>query len=335
MNINAASQQRTAGTSTDFEILSHAVSVLRHEAEVIESFSRRVPVEFAQAARAISDCRGAVIVTGIGKAGWVGQKISASLASTGTRSHFLHAAEAFHGDFGRIDPADVLLTLSNSGETGEITRMMPVVAELASTTICITANEKSTLARQSDIAIAYGRVIEACDNNLAPTASTSLMMAIGDALALAVSRIDCFTPMDFARFHPGGSLGRRLQTACQAMRPLSDCRATAPESTIREAILESAKQGRRTGAILILDPQKKLLGIFTDSDLVKILEQKQDSLLDQPISCVMSHDPFHVHADQLVGEAIELLKSRNISELPVVDSNGVTLGLIDITDVIC
>lgn len=319
---------------TDFEILASVRSVLRQERDQLQSFYEKVPVEMAEAARIIHDCQGAVIVSGIGKAGWVGQKLSASFASTGTRSHFVHAAEAFHGDLGRVAEDDVILVLSNSGETEEVVKILPPLQRQGNRLIALTGSRCSTLARRADCVIDYGRVREACPNNLAPSTSTTLMLAIGDALALTVSSMKGFTALDFGRYHPGGSLGRKLQMVDEAMRPLSHCRVTVPQATVRESIARQARQGRRSGALLILSPENRLLGIFTDSDLVRILERKQDGALDQPIAELMTADPIRIRAGSLVSEAVDLLSSRCISELPVVDDEDRVVGMIDITDVI-
>ena len=319
---------------TDFEILSSVRSVIRLESDGLKKFGSNIPLEFVDAVRAISLCAGSVMVTGIGKAGWIGQKISASFASTGTKSHFLHAAEAFHGDLGRVDSEDVVLFLSNSGETEEVIKMLSPLRKSGAKLIAITGQEQSTLGSYCDCTITYGKVSEACQNNLAPSVSTTLMLAIGDALALTVSGLKGFTEMDFARFHPGGSLGKKLQTVDQAMRPLSQCRTTEPSQTVRESISGQARKGRRTGAILVTNADGRLAGIFTDSDLVRLLEQRQDSLLDQPVAEMMTSDPVAIQSGHLVSEAIEILSSRCISELPVVDDQNRVLGMIDITDVI-
>ena len=320
--------------TTDFEILSTAKTVLGVEADALTKFTKSIPVELAEAVRMVQACQGCVVVSGIGKAGWIGQKISASLASTGTRSHFLHPAEAFHGDFGRVHSDDLVLVLSNSGETEEVVRMIPSLRKSGAQLMCITGNEKSTLATNCDCVVPYGRVNEACSNGLAPSTSTTLMLAIGDAIALTVSCFKGFTSIDFAQFHPGGSLGRKLQTVDEIMRPLHKCRTTHCNESIREAIASQAKHGRRTGAILVVDEAQRLMGIFTDSDLVKLLEQKNDSRLDQPISESMTATPIHIESGQFVSEAIDILSDKCISELPVVDQEGQALGMIDITDVV-
>ena len=321
-------------SATPFEVLSFAQSIIQHESSALQSFADEMPIEFFDAIKLLKQCRGAVLVSGIGKAGWIGQKISASLASTGTRSHFLHPAEAFHGDFGRIGPDDLILILSNSGETDEVLRILPIIAKIDVPKIAITANEASSLAKNCDVAIPYGRVEEACDLGLAPTTSTTLMLAIGDSLAIVLSRLKGFTSMDFAQFHPGGSLGRKLQKVEEAMRPVAICRTVVENTITRNALSDQNVGARRTGAILVTRTDGTLAGIFTDSDLVKLLERKQDHYLDFPLNEVMTSDPKTICTGMYVSDAVAILSEFSISELPVVDVDGKPLGIIDITDVI-
>lgn len=323
-----------ANSATPFEVLSLAQSIIQHESSALQSFADEMPIEFYDAIKLLQECQGAVLVSGIGKAGWIGQKISASLASTGTRSHFLHPSEAFHGDFGRIGPDDLMLILSNSGETDEVLRLLPIIAKIDVPKIAITANGTSSLAKNCDIAIPYGRVEEACDLGLAPTTSTTLMLAIGDSLAIVLSRLKGFTSLDFAQFHPGGSLGRKLQKVEEAMRPVAICRTVVENTITRHALSDQNVGARRTGAILVTKTDGTLAGIFTDSDLVKLLERKQDHYLDLPLNEVMTSDPKTICTGKYVSDAVSILSEFSISELPVVDADGKPVGIIDITDVI-
>jgi arabinose-5-phosphate isomerase len=270
----------------------------------------------------------------MGKAGWIGQKISASLASTGTRSHFLHPAEAMHGDLGRIGPDDVVLALSNSGETDELLQILPSLGKAGIPLLALTGQASSTLGRAADVVIEYGRVEEACHLNLAPSTSTTLMLGLGDALALVVSQARQFQALDFARFHPGGSLGRKLSCVRDLMRPIAQCRVARSDEIVRQIYVRSSVTERRVGVILVIDPQGKLAGIFTDSDLARLLEKHRDEMLDRPIAEVMTPRPVSVSADESVVKAVELLARKNISEIPVVDDQQRPVGLIDITDVI-
>jgi arabinose-5-phosphate isomerase len=291
-------------------------------------------MEFCHAVDALYFCAGCVIVTGIGKAGLIGQKLAATLASTGTRSHFLHPAEAIHGDLGRIHRDDVVLVLSQSGETEEIVRLLPSLTELDAAIIAITARRTSTLGRAASVVIELGPLKEACSLGLAPSTSTTAMLGVGDALALVTSRMRSFGREDFARFHPGGSLGLQLAKVEDHMRSLDDCRVTRCTQSVREVLVASRSPGRRTGAIMIVDPDNVLRGIFTDSDLARLFESRQDSRLDAPIREVMTKRPRTVPAGSMMTDAVEIMAERKISELPVVDADGQPLGMLDITDIV-
>ena len=317
-----------------FERLRVATEVLLQESAALERLAKNIPLGFSDAVDLILECRGCVIVTGMGKAGWIGQKISASLASTGSRSHFVHPAEAMHGDLGRIAREDVVLALSNSGETQELLQILPSLKKLNVTLIAITGKSNSTLARDSDALIDYGRVTEACHLGLAPSTSTTIMLALGDALALVVSQSRQFQATDFAKYHPGGTLGRKLSTVDELMRPIDRCRVARLSERVREIYVRSSVSERRVGVILVVDDQQRLAGIFTDSDLARLLERRRDNLLDQPIEQVMTGNPISVRSGSGAVQAIDLLATRNISELPVVDLNSRPVGIIDITDVI-
>lgn len=319
---------------SSFEQLRLATDVVREEAEALHGLSKNLPPDFLGAVKLVSECSGNVIVTGIGKAGWIGQKVSATLASTGTRSHFLHPSEAVHGDLGRVGPDDVLLVFSNSGETGEIACLLPALAKLQTTIIAVTSKTDSTLARQSVCVLNYGEVKEACPLGLAPSTTTTMMLALGDALALVVARVKSFQAIDFARFHPGGSLGRKLSSVEDVMRPISECRVALDSETVREVYIRLGGKDRRAGAVLVNNESGELTGIFTDSDLAKLLELELENLFDQPIGCVMTQTPITIPAGTKTLVAIETLANRNLSELPVVDPTGKALGIVEITDVV-
>jgi arabinose-5-phosphate isomerase len=275
-----------------------------------------------------------VIVSGMGKAGLIGQKIMATLASTGTPSHCLHPAEAVHGDLGRVRRNDVLLILSQSGETEEILRLLPSLAEFGVPVVAITGRAASTLGRAAAVTIEIGQMEEACSLGLAPSTSTTAMLAVGDALALVVSQMRRFSREDFARFHPAGSLGSQLSKVEQEMRPLDQCRVSDETRTVREVLVGSSLPGRRTGATMLVDLEGKLSGIFTDSDLARLFENRRDSDLDQPIRHVMTKKPLRVETGSMMLDAVAIMAGRKISELPVVDADGRPVGLIDITDVV-
>ena len=317
-----------------FEHVHKAKAILNQQSAAIAKVAASIPADFAAAVEAIESCEGCVIVTGIGKAGWIGQKVSASLASLGTSSHFLHPAEAMHGDLGRIRSGDLVLALSNSGETAEIVNMLPRIESFGVSIIAITATLDSTLANHSSLVLDYGRVDESGSLGLAPSTSTTVMLALGDALALSVSELRSFQATDFVKFHPGGSLGLKLSMVTEVMRPLKSCRVANQSKTVREIYITCRGQQRRSGVVLLTNDEGKLAGIFTDSDLAKLLERQQDNQLDNPIAEVMTQMPITVASSERTSVAIEILASRNISELPVVDSKERPLGLIDITDVV-
>jgi len=326
--------RKTLKNMTPFQQLALARDIIQSETQALKKLAERLPIDFPDAVNAIVHCRGAVIVVGIGKAGWIGQKLSASFASTGTRSHFLHPGEAIHGDLGRVGPEDVVLVLSNSGETEEVVRLLPMFKRLDVRMIAITAKTDSTLGTQADWVLDYGTVQEACPFGLAPTTSTTLMLALGDALVLVAAEVRSFSPTEFAQYHPGGSLGKKLATVDEIMRPIERCRVGKQNETVRQILVSHHLPGRRSGAILLTCDQGKLAGIFTDSDLARLLENQQDSALDAPISNVMTRSPVTVISGTRMLEAIEILASRSISELPVVSKTNQPLGIIDITDVV-
>lgn len=317
-----------------FEQLRLAREILRAEAKTVLALADRLTSEFCDAVQLLRGCRGSVLVSGMGKAGLIGQKIAATLASTGTRSHFLHPAEAVHGDLGRVHRDDIVLMLSFSGETEEVVNILPSLRDLETPIIAITGRPTSTLAQFAAVTLELGPIDEACSLGLAPSSSTTAMLALGDALALVVSRERNFRAEDFGRNHPGGSLGRKLAKVDDVMRPLPDCRVALESKTVREVFIELRRPDRRSGAILVVDSAGALTGIFTDSDLARLFESKRDEAIDGPLRGVMTAAPKTVLAGSRMPVALEILKDKKISELPVVDSAGKPVGLIDITDVI-
>ena len=320
--------------ATEVEGVAFAREVLRIEAEALGRVRERLGPAIAQAADLIYRCAGSVIVTGMGKAGLVGQKLAATLASTGTRAFPLHPGEAIHGDLGRIRADDVVIALSQSGETEEVLRLVPALRRLGARLIAITERATSSLGRAADLCIALGPIEEACPLGLAPSASTTALMAVGDALALLVSRMRDFSPEDFALYHPGGSLGRKLTRVEDVMRTGRQLRRAHVEETVREIFVRLAGPRRRSGAILIEDADTHLLGIFTDSDLARLFEKRREAELDRQIGEIMTIDPKWVRVGALLSDAVELMKTYKISELPVVDRGNRLVGLIDVTDLI-
>jgi len=308
--------------------------IIDREGQTLLALADRLDVQFCDAVDLLSSCAGNTLVTGIGKAGLIGRKITATLSSTGTRAHFVHPTEALHGDLGCVGPTDVWLMLSNSGETEEVCRLLPLIAARGQAIIAITASNASTLGAAADITIPLGRLVEAGAHGLAPTTSTTAMLAIGDALALVVSQTREFTPQQFAAFHPGGSLGRRLASVKDIMRSGDQVRIARDSCTIREVFVTLSRPGRRSGAVMLVDEEGRLSGLFTDSDLARLLERRRDEQFDRPISEVMTVRPLTVSPDAILEEVLQLLGARHVSELPVIDSSGCPVGLVDITDLI-
>jgi arabinose-5-phosphate isomerase len=318
----------------EVEGVAFARNVLKIEAEAIDRVRERLDSAIAQAADLIHRSSASVIVTGMGKAGLVGQKLAATLASTGTRAFHLHPGDAVHGDLGRVRADDIVIALSQSGETEEVLRLVPAIRRLGACLVAITERTTSTLGIAADLCIALGPVEEACPLGLAPSASTTALMAVGDALALLVSRMRDFSPEDFALYHPGGSLGRKLRRVEDVMRTGKQIRRAHVDETVRSVFIRLAGPRRRSGAVLIEDDDTQLLGIFTDSDLARLFEKRRETDLDRPIGEIMTIDPKRVRVGAMVTDAVELLKTHKISELPVVDRGNHLVGLIDVTDLI-
>jgi arabinose-5-phosphate isomerase len=318
---------------TDADVLAHGREILRAESEAVLQAAAGLDAGFVRAVRLVEACTGSVVVTGIGKAGIVARKVSATLASTGTPSHFLHPAEAVHGDLGMLRGDDLVLALSQSGESEEIVRLLPHVSARGIDLVAITGRPGSTLGRAARVVVATGAVREAGLLGLAPSTSTALMLAVGDALALVTSRLRRFTPADFAARHPGGSLGRELMLVEEAMRPLPECRRAGPEETVRSVFMRPLPQ-RRTGAVMIIDGDGRLAGIFTDSDLARLFERRNDAALDEPIGRVMTSRPTTIARGTRLRDAVALLEQRRLSELPVVDPQGRPCGLLDVVDLV-
>jgi arabinose-5-phosphate isomerase len=314
--------------------LDYARQIVRAEAAALEQVADRLDRPFLDAVDLFYRCPGRVAITGTGKSADVGQKIAGTLNSTGTRAYLLDATRAVHGDLGMVHPNDVVLALSHSGESEEIVRLLGPLKQLAMALVAMTSNGRSTLARQADIALVLGPLEEVCPLGLAPSTSTTAMIAVGDALAFVLMQMRTFTREDFARYHPAGSLGRKLLKVEQAMRRGDALRLAPCEATVREVFAAARSRGRRTGAVILTDAAGRLCGLFTDSDLARLFEQRRDAALDRPIREVMTPQPITVTTGTRLVEAVELLCRHKISELPVVDQGGLPVGLIDITDVI-
>ena len=314
-------------------LLELATAVLRSEATAILDAADMLDESFCKAIELLQNCTGSVVVTGMGKAGLIGRKISATLASTGTPSHFLHPAEAMHGDLGVLRNDDLMLAISQSGETTEVTQILPHIKSRKIPLIAITGQTNSTLGQFASVVVETGRLIEADSLGVAPSTSTTVMLAIGDSMSLVLSRNRGFSHDDFAARHPGGSLGMRLLKVEETMRPVECCRLARPEDTVRQ-VFARPLPSRRTGAVMIVSAEDHLVGIFTDSDLARLFENRQDDALDRPIREVMTSEPISVPEGTRLEDAVSLLDRRRLSELPVVDASGCPSGLIDVVDLV-
>lgn len=319
---------------TDEARLAYARQIVRAEGDALHLVSDRLGNSFLKAVDLIYRCPGRVGITGTGKSADVGQKIAGTFNSTGTRSYVLDATRAVHGDLGMVHPKDVILILSHSGESEEIVRLLPPLRPLARALIALTGNAESTLARGADVALVLGPLEEVCPLGLAPSTSTTAMIAVGDALAFVLSRMRDFSHEDFARYHPAGSLGRKLLKVQAVMRQGNELRLAPSLETVRGVFARIRKHGRRTGAVMLIDDSGRLCGLFTDSDLARLFEERRDEALDRPIAEVMTHNPITISSGSRVADAVDIMRLRKISELPVVDSAGRPAGLIDITDLI-
>ena len=318
-----------------------ARAVLDAEADAVRHIA--LDDAFHDAVDLIMGLDGAVVVSGLGKSGIIGQKISATFASTGTPSHFLHPAEAMHGDLGRIRRNDAVLILSYTGNTDEAVALASVLRPDGIPVIALVSQPDCDLGRLATHVLCIGDVTEACPLNLAPTASTTAMLALGDALALAVSRRRGFGPDDFRKFHPGGGLGRQLTPVTDAMRFLATGDAPnlplIPKSdTVEQAYAHATRDAqnkgiRRAGALVIVDDGGRLAGIFTDGDLRRLVFEDRDALV-RPIAEVMTYNPRKLADTALVRDAVQLIRELRIDEIPIVDAVNRPIGLIDVQDLV-
>ena len=310
--------------------LELARRVLRIEAEAVAALAERVDRSFLAALELILACHGRVIVSGIGKSGHIARKIAATLASTGTPAYFVHAAEAGHGDLGMIHGDDVLVALSNSGETEELLTIVPLVKRQGGRIIAITGNPRSSLARQADVHLDAHVREEACPLNLAPTASTTAALALGDALSVALLDARGFGPEDFARSHPGGILGRKLLThVSDVMRQGAAVPAVFEDATLIEALVEMTRGGM--GMTAVLAPGRTVAGIYTDGDLRRTLNKVGD-IRGARIVDVMTRDPRTIAAERLAVEAVEMMDRLRINQILVVDAEGALVGALNTHD---
>jgi len=321
--------KQNARQLSDREILDVAAQTLEVEIDTLIKLKEHISDDLVACVRAIHVSKGRLVVTGIGKSAIIAQKIVATLNSTGTQALFMHAADAIHGDLGLIGPADIVLCLSKSGETPEIKALVPLIRHFGNTLIAMVSNPRSFLAQHADHILLTPVSKEAEPNNLAPTASTTAQLAMGDALATALLALNGFTPEDFARYHPGGSLGKQLLLRAEDLIKSNEKPEVRPEDSVRTIILEMTS--KRLGATAVTTQNGRLLGIITDGDLRRMLEKPVDitSLTAQDI---MTADPKRVRPDELAVRALNILQSHSISHILVTDDQDSYLGMIHFHD---
>jgi arabinose-5-phosphate isomerase len=316
--------------------LEYAKNVVINEAKAVSSLETLIDeAAFSEALSVIYGCRGNIVVSGVGKAGIVGEKISATMASVGTPSIFLHPVEAVHGDLGRVRPDDIVLLLSFGGETDEMIRLITLLKQQAIKTIAITGNCDSRLAKHSDIVLCIGKLKEACPLGAAPTVSTTCMLALGDAVALTVMKAREFSKEDYARYHPGGSLGAMLITVGQSMEigKGDELPVVAQYNTIAQ-MLEQTKHTKRRGAVMAVDNDGALTGIITDADLRRLFSADGQAAFDKKVRDVMTAGCKRVKETTLAAEAMAIFHKYRIDDLPVVDDDGKPVGMIDVQDIV-
>jgi arabinose-5-phosphate isomerase len=313
-------------------ILARGQAVLSAESGAIRDAQSRLGEAFVQAVEAILRCQGRVCVTGVGKAGLIGNKIQATLASTGTLSYSLHPVEALHGDLGMVHGDDVVLALSKSGSS-ELVELLPRLKSLGCVVVILTAKPDSTAAKHADFVLEIGDNKEACPLGLAPSSSTAAMLALGDALALTVMELKAVQPEQYASYHPGGALGRYLMKTRELMRTGPNCPSVADTATLGDCYEAILGAPMRAGAAAVVDAGGKLVGIVTQGDFFRLFKN-QDHKPDRPVAEVMTRSPKCVGLDDRATEALNLMRKHAIDELPVVDDEGRLAGLIDIQDLV-
>ena len=320
-------------TTADAALSARARSVFEQGAKALSKSAKAVDQSFVDAARRIAASKGRVVVTGIGKAGFIAQKVSATLASTGTPSLYLHPTDALHGDLGRLASDDLLLAFSHSGETEELVRLLGPVKRLGAFVLAVTGDRNSSLGREADLVLEMGHYEEA-GHGLAPTTSTTVMLGFGDALAVAVLHLRGFSEEEFHQNHPGGSLGHKLKRVKDAMRSGERVPLVKPSMKLREVISVMSQTPGRPGAALVVGPNRRLSGIFTDGDLRRLLEESEQLDLSVRIRDVMGKAPKTVRAEDRLSEAVRLLQDYRIDQVAVVDAAQEPVGLLDVQDLL-
>ena len=316
-------------------IKEKAIETLEIEAAAVQKLTERIDDEFIAALQCILDCKARVIITGMGKSGHVGRKIAATLASTGTPSFFLHPAEAFHGDLGMVTEQDVVIAISNSGESSEIVNILPIIRRIGATIIAMSGRRESQLGQFADYFIDISVEREACPLGLAPTASTTATLAMGDAIAMALMSCRNFTSQDFALFHPGGALGRRLLlTVKNVMHTGDDNPLIHKGKTAKDALFVMTDKG--LGAASVIDDDGKFLGLITDGIIRRALA-KDNNFLDEPVESIMFTSPLIIAPDKMAAQALHVMeqhKPNPVTVLPVIDAENRPIGMVHLTDLL-
>ncbi len=327
------SQTKISASLDGAQVLSRAREALTIETDAVAAMAARLDDRFVQAVQMMLECQGRVVVTGMGKSGHIGRKIAATLASTGTPAMFVHPAEASHGDLGMITPVDLVLAISNSGESDELSAILPMIKRMGVRLIGFTGREDSTLGRHSDLVLDTFVAKEACPNNLAPTASTTAQMALGDALAVVLLDVRGFKAVDFARSHPGGSLGRKLLTHVEdVMRSGPDVPQVAIDADLMTVMREISAKG--LGMSAVVDAQGHVVGIFTDGDLRRLIENSGSSVDLRALKAgeIMHREPRRISPTALAVEAADVMEANRITSVLVVDDNGRLCGALNSND---
>lgn len=312
------------------KIIDIARKTIKLEARAINELLNLLTDDFEKAISIISDCKGRLVISGIGKSAIVAQKIVATLNSTGTPSVFLHAADAIHGDIGMVQSQDVVMIISKSGDSPEIKVLIPLIKNFKNVVIAMCGNMQSYLAKSADVVLNTTVTEEACPNNLAPTSSTTAQMVMGDAIAMCLMEIKGFSSDDFAKFHPGGTLGKKLYLRVSDLILNNEKPAVTPKSFLKEVIIEITK--KRLGATVVLDDSNKVLGIITDGDLRRMLE-KNLSATEVMAEDIMSINPKTIEANKLAVDALDMMRKKNITQLIVTENNGY-VGIIHLHDLV-
>ena len=312
------------------KVIRLAKEVLRMEALAISRLRSRIGKDFETVVQWMADCKGRVILTGMRKPGFIARKIAATMASTGTPAFFLHPAEAVHGDFGMVTSKDLVIAISQSGESEEIVRLLPLMKKKGVKLVALTSVPRSSLGKNADVVLDLGVRREACPLNLAPSASTTASLALGDALALSLLKKKGFRSEDFAELHPAGSLGRRLLKVREIMRTGKANPLVGVKTTVRQALLKITAS--RAGSCTIVDGHGKLVGVFTDGDLRRHLKSQSEKILSRPVVQWATLKPRYIQKERLAEEAFHIMESLRIDELPVVDKARRVVGLLDVQD---